>query len=125
LESLLKCSKRNFAANEGISFHRKNGAGLKKAAKSKTVLLVTTKVSSKGQIVLPASVRRKLALQPGDALKIRLENGARIIIEREPTKRRKMKIVIDRVTGWPVLKGPPGTPKLTSAMVKEMLADFP
>ncbi len=75
--------------------------------------------------MLPASVRRKLALQPGDALKIRLENGARIIIEREPTKRRKMKIVIDRVTGWPVLKGPPGTPKLTSAMVKEMLADFP
>jgi AbrB family looped-hinge helix DNA binding protein len=101
---------------------------LNKGKKGKTVLLVTTKLSSKGQIVLPISLRKKLALQPGDALELQLElahGDPQIIIKRRKPKRVKMRIITDPVTGWPVLKGPPGTPKLTSAMVKEMLADFP
>jgi hypothetical protein len=36
-----------------------------------------------------------------------------------------MKLVTDPITGWLVLKGEPGTPRLTSEMVKQMLADFP
>jgi AbrB family looped-hinge helix DNA binding protein len=89
---------------------------------------MTTTLSSKGQIVLPVSLRRKLALQPGDVLDINLEpaeGDPRIVIQRRPSRRRKMKIVTDSVTGLPVLQGPPGMPKLTSEMVKEMLADFP
>ena len=89
---------------------------------------MTTTLSSKGQVVIPAALRRKLALQPGDALEITLESmqgDPHIVIKRHASKRRKMKIITDPVTGWPVLKGPPGTPKLTTQRVKEMLADFP
>jgi AbrB family looped-hinge helix DNA binding protein len=89
---------------------------------------MTTKLSSKGQVVLPAQLRRKLALQTGDALEIHLENaseGERIVITRKKMNRPKRKIIKDPITGWPVLEAPPGTPILTSEMVKEMLADFP
>jgi len=89
---------------------------------------MTTTVSSKGQVVLPAALRRKLALKAGDALQIRLESAdgeQRIVIQRKPGKRFRMRIIKDPITGWPVMKGPSGTPKLTSAMVKEMLVDFP
>jgi AbrB family looped-hinge helix DNA binding protein len=86
---------------------------------------MTTIISSKGQVVLPVALRRKLALYPGDALDISVEEGARIVMKRRPSRRRKMKIVTDPISGLPALKGPPGTPKLTSEMVKEMLADFP
>ena len=89
---------------------------------------MTTKLSSKGQIVLPSLVRKKLALEPGDSLDIQLklsESDPQIIITPRKPKRPKMRIITDPSTGWPVLKGPPGTPKLTSEMVKQMLADFP
>ena len=89
---------------------------------------MTTKLSSKGQVVLPARLRRKLALQAGDDLEIHLEStseGERIVITRKKMRRRKRKIGKDPITGWPVLLAPPGTPPLTSEMVKEMLADFP
>jgi AbrB family looped-hinge helix DNA binding protein len=89
---------------------------------------MTTKVSSKGQVVLPAALRRQFALRPGEALEVTIDSQdgeSRFILKRERSQKRKMKIVTDRVTGLPVLKGPPGTPKLTSEMVKEMLADFP
>jgi AbrB family looped-hinge helix DNA binding protein len=89
---------------------------------------MTTKLSSKGQIVVPVSVRRRMALQSGDILDLIFEPGEgdpHLVIRRRKTKRPKMKIVTDPLTGWPVLKGPPGMPKLTSQMVKDMLADFP
>jgi AbrB family looped-hinge helix DNA binding protein len=89
---------------------------------------MTTRLSSKGQIVLPAAFRRKLALHPGDAIEMKMitdEGKESILLRPKPKKRPKMRIVEDPKTGWPVLKGPPGTPKLTTEMVKEMLADFP
>ncbi len=89
---------------------------------------MTTKLSSKGQIVLPVSMRRRMALQPGDTLDIIFDAGEddpRLIVKCRKSKRPKMKIVTDPVTGWPVLKGRQGAPKLTSKMVKEMLSDFP
>jgi AbrB family looped-hinge helix DNA binding protein len=89
---------------------------------------MTTKLSTKGQVVLPASVRRRLALQAGDPLEISVENGdhgERIVIEPGAKRKGKWKIITDPLTGWPALKGPPGTPKLTSKRVKELLADFP
>lgn len=89
---------------------------------------MTTKLSSKGQIVLPAKVRRQLALSTGETLDIRVENAKgldRIVITRNAPPRRKMKIIIDPITKLPLIKGPHGSPIITSAMVKEMLADFP
>ena len=90
---------------------------------------MTIKLSSKGQIALPAKVRRQLALSVGDSITVTVESlgstGGRVVLTPQRKTRPKMKIVTDPLTGWPVLKGPPGVPKLTSAMVKKLLADFP
>lgn len=83
-----------------------------------------TKVSTKGQVVLPASVRRKLGLRAGDQLEVKTANGSIVLT---PRKRRSKKAIIstDPTTGLPVLKAEPGAPVLTSKQVEEMLADFP
>jgi hypothetical protein len=41
------------------------------------------------------------------------------------TKKRKAKIVIDPVSGFPAATLGPGAPVLTSKEVEEILADFP
>jgi AbrB family looped-hinge helix DNA binding protein len=83
-----------------------------------------TRVSSKGQVVLPSPLRRKMGLAAGDTLDVNLERG-RIVLTPRRAKRNKAKIVIDPVTGFPALTAGPNAPKLTSAEVEEMLSDFP
>ncbi|MBZ5645060.1 MAG: AbrB/MazE/SpoVT family DNA-binding domain-containing protein [Acidobacteriia bacterium] len=84
----------------------------------------TTTVSTKGQVVVPSSIRRKLGLQPGDSLEASLE-GQRIVLTPRRVRPRKARIIRDPVTGLPVLTAGPKTPKLASAQVREILADFP
>jgi AbrB family looped-hinge helix DNA binding protein len=83
-----------------------------------------TTLSSKGQVVLPATVRRKLGLLPGASLEIALE-AERIVLE--PIRPRPSRPVfgIERRTGLPVLKASPRAMPLSSGQVKELLADFP
>jgi AbrB family looped-hinge helix DNA binding protein len=83
-----------------------------------------TKISTKGQVVLPSRLREKLGLRPGDALDVRLEGNA-IILRPRRTRRRKLKIIVDPRTGLAVATAGPGAPKLTSEQVAELLADFP
>jgi AbrB family looped-hinge helix DNA binding protein len=83
-----------------------------------------TKVSTKGQIVLPGPLRRRLNLQPGDPLNIGIENG-RIILTPPKKRRLEIKIVKDPITGLPVLDAGPNAPTLTSEEVAELLATFP
>jgi len=83
-----------------------------------------TKISTKGQVVLPSLLREKLGLQPGDALDVRLE-GEAIVLRPRRARRRKAKIITDPRTGLAVLTAGPGAPKLTSGQVKEILSDFP
>jgi AbrB family looped-hinge helix DNA binding protein len=83
-----------------------------------------TKISTKGQVVVPNRIRRKLGLQPGDSLEARVE-GENIILTPRKVRSRKARIIRDRVTGLPVLTAGPKAPKLTSAEVREILADFP
>jgi AbrB family looped-hinge helix DNA binding protein len=85
--------------------------------------MVTT-VSTKGQVVVPSSIRRKLGLQPGDLLEARIE-GQHIVLTPQKARSRKARIIRDPVTGLPVLTAGPKAPKLTSAEVREILADFP
>jgi AbrB family looped-hinge helix DNA binding protein len=85
---------------------------------------VQTKISTKGQVVLPSRLRTKLGLRPGDALDVELEGNA-IILRPRRARRRKAKIIKDPITGLPVLTFGPGAPILTDKQVKEMLADFP
>jgi AbrB family looped-hinge helix DNA binding protein len=83
-----------------------------------------TTVSTKGQVVVPSRIRRKLGLQPGDALEASVE-GQRIILTPRKVRSPKARIIRDPVTGLPVLTAGPKAPKLTSADVREILADFP
>jgi AbrB family looped-hinge helix DNA binding protein len=83
-----------------------------------------TTVSTKGQVVVPGRIRRKLGLQPGDSLEARVEGQHIVLIPRKP-RLRNPRIIRDPVTGLPVLTAGPKAPKLTSAAVREILADFP
>ena len=83
-----------------------------------------TKISTRGQVVLPSPLRAKLGLRPGDALEVKLEGDA-IVLRPRRARRRKAKVIIDSRTGLAVLTVGPGAPKLTSKQVKEILSDFP
>lgn len=83
-----------------------------------------TKISTKGQVVLPRLVREKLGLRPGDALDVRMDGDA-IVLRPRRGKRRKARTVIDPRTGLAVLTAGAGAPILTDKQVKEILADFP
>jgi len=85
---------------------------------------VTTKISTKGQVVLPQAIRRKMNLRAGDLLEARIE-GERIVLTPRKKRSRKGRIIKDPLTGLPVLTAGPGVPKLTSKQVAEILADFP
>lgn len=83
-----------------------------------------TKLSTKGQVVLPGPIRRKLGLQTGDLLDARVRGGSVMLTPRR-ARSHKAKIVIDRITGLPVLTAGRGAPLLTSAHVHEICAEFP
>ncbi len=83
-----------------------------------------TKVSTKGQVVLPSPIRRRLGLQPGDSLDAELE-GERIILILRRVRRGSARIVRDHATGLPVLTAGADAAKLTSEQVREILAEFP
>ena len=83
-----------------------------------------TKVSTKGQVVLPVQVRRKLGLQAGDSLDTNVELG-RIILTPRTRRRARVRITKDPATGLPVLTAGPHAPRLTHKQVQQLLADFP
>lgn len=83
-----------------------------------------TKVSTKGQVVLPSPVRNRLGLRAGDSLDIQIEGGA-ILLRPRKERQRKAKIIKDPVSGYPVVASVKNAPKLTNKQVREMLADFP
>ena len=83
-----------------------------------------TKVSSKGQVVLPVAIRNKLQIKEGDPLEAKVEGDHILLI---PKKRRKFRTWIGKspVTGMAVLMSEPGAPKITSEWVAKMMEDFP
>jgi AbrB family looped-hinge helix DNA binding protein len=83
-----------------------------------------TTVSTKGQVVLPGPLRRKLGIQAGDAMEISVEAG-RIVLMPQRKKTRKGKIIADPVTGLPVLSAGDAAPLLSSKEVDEILTNFP
>jgi AbrB family looped-hinge helix DNA binding protein len=83
-----------------------------------------TKLSTKGQVVLPGPLRRKLGLQPGDALVASEEEG-RVILTPRRKRSHQVRIVTDPITGLPVLSAGAKAPKLTSKEVEEIQANFP
>ena len=85
---------------------------------------MNTKVSTKGQVVLPSPVRRRLGIQAGDALDIHIEEG-RVVLTPRKRGSGQARMTNDPITGLPVLSAGPDAPVLTSKQVEEMLSDFP
>ncbi len=83
-----------------------------------------TKLSTKGQVVLPGPLRRRLDLRPGDPLDAVIDDGRIILTPRKPRSHRP-KFVTDPVTGLPALTAGPQAPTLTTREVEEILASFP
>ncbi len=83
-----------------------------------------TRVSTKGQIVIPSPLRRRLGLRAGDPLDIAVEKD-RIVLTAPKRTRSKARIIKDPITGFPVIDAGPDAPILTSEMVRQLLKDFP
>jgi AbrB family looped-hinge helix DNA binding protein len=83
-----------------------------------------TRVSTKGQIVLPAPLRLRLGIRPGDPLDIAIEED-RIVLSQPAKPKYEARIIEDPITGLPVLSLGPDAPVLTSEMVRALLVDFP
>ena len=83
-----------------------------------------TRVSTKGQVVLPGPLRRKLGIQAGDAMDVSLEAG-RIVLMPHRKKTWKARVITDPITGLPVLSAGKDAPALSSREVAEILAEFP
>jgi AbrB family looped-hinge helix DNA binding protein len=84
---------------------------------------MTTTLSSKGQIVLNASLRRVLGLTPGMKFEVRCEKD-RIILEPIRLSMPEARIIKENSTGCSVLDIE-DAPPLTSNRVAAALADFP
>jgi AbrB family looped-hinge helix DNA binding protein len=83
-----------------------------------------TKVSTKGQVVLPGPLRRRLDIRAGDALDVDVKNG-QIVLSLRSKRTRAVKLVTDPVTGLPALTAGPKAPALSNKEVEEILANFP
>lgn len=88
-----------------------------------------TRVSTKGQIVLPGQLRRRLGICAGDPLDVSIENvgieGERIVLTMRSKRMRPGRIIADPVTGLPVLSVGADAPVLSSKEVAEILSNFP
>jgi AbrB family looped-hinge helix DNA binding protein len=82
------------------------------------------KVSTKGQVVLPAPLRRQLDIRAGDPVDAEVENG-RIVLTPRNNRRYRVKFVTDPVTGFPALSAGPKAPALIRKDVEEILANVP
>ena len=78
-------------------------------------------LSTKGQLVIPARLRKALNLNPGDKVEMKLE-GRRLVLERgfpRAARLRRGKF------GRPVLVAAAGAPAMTTQSVTAILAEMP
>ena len=87
-------------------------------------LTMITTVSTKGQVVIPSEMRRRLGIRAGDRLEARIDARHLVLLpfEKAPAKPR---IKTSKKTGLPVAFAPRDNEVITSRMVRDALADFP
>ncbi len=78
---------------------------------------MTTTLSSKGQVVIPLEIRKKLGLPEGAVISCEISDGKIIL---DPTPNREA-ATLGEEDGRPVLVAPPGAPEMTPDLVKEIL----
>ena len=77
-----------------------------------------TTLSSKGQVVIPLEIRKRLGLPEGAVISCEIEDG-KIILDPNP---HGTGAVLAEEDGRPVLVAPPGSPEMTPELVKEILS---
>jgi bifunctional DNA-binding transcriptional regulator/antitoxin component of YhaV-PrlF toxin-antitoxin module len=82
-----------------------------------------TRVSTKGQVLLPGRLHRQLGILAGDPLDAQIEAG-RIVLTPRKKRPRLVRNVTDPVTGLPVLSAGSDAPLLRSKEVEEILSTF-
>ena len=80
---------------------------------------MTTTLSSKGQIVIPLELRRRLGLGSGDQFHCEVE-GEKIVLSKEKKNEAGFRIGED---GLPILTPPPSAPEMTPELVKDILTE--
>ena len=84
-----------------------------------------------GSLALPESIQKRMGIRTGDLLDARLEPSAdddRLLLTLSKAAIPSLpegRIIVDPLTGWPVLDFGPDAAELTNEQVLEMLADFP
>lgn len=74
--------------------------------------------------MLPSRVRRKLGIEPGDSLAVRIERG-KIVLSTKGRRPRKARLTTSRRTGLPVIDAGPEAAQVTSEMVERLLDELP
>lgn len=86
--------------------------------------MVTTRLSRKGQVVLPRLVRSKLGLAPGVELLCEVR-GDSVVLTPQGVPKRIKESVTDPVSGLRVAKRRIGSEPVSSELVKDLLEQFP
>lgn len=81
---------------------------------------MTTTLSSKGQIVIPLEIRRKLGLSAGAVISCDLEDG-RIILD--PSGAASPAAIVS-ADGYLALQAPEGAPEMAPGQVKEIISEL-
>jgi AbrB family looped-hinge helix DNA binding protein len=84
---------------------------------------MTTKLSSKGQVVLPKQVRLRLRLRAGMKLLCQVQ-GHSIVLTPEQPVTQQPRLIQDARSGLRITKSPPGM-TVTNEDVRAALLDFP
>jgi AbrB family looped-hinge helix DNA binding protein len=86
--------------------------------------MISTTLSSKGQVVLPRLVRNKLHLAPGTRFVCEIQ-GESVVLTPEKRQAFVREYITDPLTGLRVTKAAVGMEPVTSEMVKILLQDYP
>ncbi len=79
---------------------------------------MTTTLSSKGQVVIPLEIRKRLGLPTGAVISCEIVDG-KIVLDPHPNRAAAS---LSEEEGRPVLVAPAGAPEMTPELVKEILS---
>lgn len=79
---------------------------------------MTTTLSSKGQVVIPLEIRKKLCLPEGAIISCEIVDG-KIVLDPNP---RRENATVSESEGRPTLLAPAGAPEMTPELIREILS---
>ena len=83
-----------------------------------------TKLSSKGQVVLPRVARAKLRLVSGTKFECTIQ-GDSIVLTPQNVRKSSPQLITDEATGLVVTQSPSEVGVVTNDVIRNLLTDFP